>query len=86
VPLGSDLRRYRDELSGRLSPGERLFVIAWILVILLLPFTGLALALAGTGTTRTIGVVILAIGLLAYVTPITPIMRRRLKRRDESSR
>ena len=55
-------------------------------MILLLPFTGLALALAGTGTTRTIGVVILAIGLLAYVTPITPIMRRRLKRRDETGR
>jgi len=80
VPL--NLRSIQEEMSGRLTGGERVFVVAWLLVMLFLPFTGLALVAAGSGTTRTVGAVLLVIALLAYVTPISPILRRRIARRD----
>lgn len=83
MPLGKDLTRLREEISGRLTTGERVVVGVWLVVILFLPFTGLALVAAGTGTTRTVGGIVLVIALLAYVTPISPFLRRRIARREE---
>ena len=66
-------------MNERLTSGERVFVVVWIVAVVVLPFTGIALVATGSGAA---GAVVLALALAAFLTPVKSILRRRIERRQ----
>ena len=67
-------------MNERLTTGERVLVVAWIVAVVILPFAGIVLLAIGSTTA---GAVVLAFALTAFLTPVKAILRRRLERRSD---
>jgi hypothetical protein len=79
---GDKLGHIRRELRQQLTVGERVFYYTWSTLILVLPIVAFALAAFGSGTVRAVGVILLFVTLIVYAVPISPILRRRIRRRE----
>lgn len=82
VSYWEKIQRTRAELRTQLTPGERLFAYSWLVLTMALPFAGAVLVGAGKGT-RAIGIGLLAAGLIFVAIPISPILKARIRRRQE---
>lgn len=62
-------------------------VVAWTLTVApsLLLVGGVLLAVTSPGTGRAVGIALLVLGLIVAAVPISPILRRRVERRVQSS-
>jgi hypothetical protein len=78
------LQHNRELIRAQLTPGERLFAYSWLALTMVLPFAGAILIGAGS-TTRAIGIGLLAAGLVFALVPISPILRARVRRREQDS-
>jgi uncharacterized membrane protein YhaH (DUF805 family) len=67
-------------VNERLTTGERVLVVAWIVAVVVLPFTGIALVATGSSAA---GTVVLVLALVAFLTPVKSILRRRIERRQD---
>ena len=61
-------------------------VVAWILALApsLLGGAGVVLLVAGGGVEHGVGIALLILALLAMATPISPLLRARVRRRREA--
>ena len=66
-------------MNERLTTGERVLVVAWIVAVVILPFAGIVLLAIGSTMA---GTVVLVFAITAFLTPVKAIMRRRLERRE----
>ena len=80
------MRRHREERRRLLTRGERAFVSIWMFAAWALPLAGVLLLVYGAGSVRTAGVVLVALALLTMAVPVSPVLRARLRRREESER
>lgn len=81
------MKQRRDEKRRRLTTGERVF--AWshtLIVALLVPVGVLLLLLGDDGTTHAAGIVLLILALLGNAVPVSPFLRARVRRREQSQR
>ena len=85
VPLVSHLRRILGELRGQLTAGERFAAYSYLLLTSLLPPLAVGLLLLGPGSTRPVGIGLLLVALVLLAVPISPILRARVRRREERS-
>jgi tryptophan-rich sensory protein len=80
--LQQNLTRIRGELRDQLTPGERAVFYVWTLLIILLPPSAGIVTVAGRGSTRTVGLVLLVATLVVFVFPMTRLLRARVQRRE----
>jgi len=79
------LRQDREERRRLLTRGERMF--AWSLALLpsvLVPL-GVALLVWTAGAGHAIGIALLIVSLLVASIPISPILRSRVRRREQEA-
>ena len=77
----SVMRRNREARRRLLTRGER--IIGWGFAFLppMLVFIGVVVLANGAG--KGLGIVLLVVGLLLTTVPITPMLRARVRRREE---
>jgi Zn-dependent protease with chaperone function len=80
--IRNGLKRGREERRRVLTTGERVFAWSYTVLSSLLIPAGVVLLLTGSGATHGIGIVLLAIGLLAMAVPISPLLRARVRQRE----
>jgi hypothetical protein len=80
----SVMRRNREARRRLLTRGERM--IGWGFAFLppLLVFVGVVVLANGAG--KGLGIALLVVGLLLMLVPISPILRARVRRREERPR
>ena len=78
------LQRTRAVLRAELTPGERLFAYSWLILTMVLPFTGAVLIGSGHST-RGIGIVVLIAAAVWVAIPVSRILRARVRRRQQGS-
>jgi hypothetical protein len=78
--LGKVPGKFRD---AGLTTGERAFMYAYAVVIVFLPTVAIALTIFGKDTVRSVGIGLLLLTVVLYAVPLSPIMRRRVRRREE---
>ena len=78
------MRRNREARRRLLTRGER--IIGWSFAFLppLIVFAGVVVLANGTG--NGLGIALLVVGLLLMLVPISPILRARVRRREERAR
>lgn len=82
-PVGSTRREKRAKAFAQLTPGERIFLRVWMLVIMVLPIASGLLAVLGRGTVRVVGIVLLILALFLTAVPISPFVNARVRRREQ---
>jgi hypothetical protein len=83
VSIRENLRRGRAQLREELTSGERLFLYAYSLVAPLLAPAAILLLVFGASSTRGVGIGLLLVALVTMAVPISPVLRARVRRRDE---
>jgi hypothetical protein len=84
MSLWEKLKRNQEQIGALLTPAERLFAYSWLSLTMVLPFAGAILIGAGGGTRR-IGIGLLVAGLVFVAVPISPILRARIRRREQEN-
>jgi hypothetical protein len=79
------MRRSRSALREQLTPVERLFFYGYALVSPLLAPIGVGLLVFGRGGMRGVGIGLLLVALVVLAIPISPFMRARIRRREQSA-
>jgi hypothetical protein len=79
--LRETMRRNREARRKVLTRGERIF--GWSFSALPAIFVFIAVVLLASGGTRPVGIALLILGLLMLAVPTSPILRARVRRRDE---
>jgi hypothetical protein len=69
-------------VDERLTTGEKVLIVGWIVSVVILPFLGIVLLAVGETMA---GGVVLAFALTAFLVPVKRIMRRRLDSRERSA-
>jgi hypothetical protein len=82
----SNLKRNRRERRRLLTRGERIFAFGYLLLsALLTPLAIGLLVLGGGSTVRGIGIGLLLVTLVLYATPLSPILRAKVGKRERRS-
>jgi hypothetical protein len=78
------MRRNREDRRRLLTRGER--IVGWSFAFLppLLVFVGVVVLANGAG--KGLGIALLVVGLLLMLVPVSPILRARVRRREERAR
>jgi len=86
VPFRASVRRIRRELRAQLTPGERVFYYSWTILILALPLSAGGLTVLGRRAVRGAGIGLLFLTVVVYAVPVSPILQRRIRRREARGR
>lgn len=86
VPFRGSVRRIRSELRAQLTPGERVFYYSWTILILVLPLSAGGLTVLGRRAVRGAGIGLLFLTIVVYAVPVSPILQRRIRRREARGR
>ena len=85
LSLGDGMRRSREKLRRELTPGERRFFYGYALVSPLSAPAGIVLLVFGSHGVRGVGIGLLLLALVMAAVPISPILRARIRRREQGS-
>jgi hypothetical protein len=85
VSLREKLRRDRAQLRQELTPGERRFFYAYMLLSAPLAPVAVGLVVFGSGATRAVGIGLLLAALVVMAVPISPFLRARVRRRQQDA-
>jgi hypothetical protein len=82
VAFSSNVGRIRREVREQLTPGERGFWYAMVVLIVVLPMAAVMVLVLGGRGLRGAGIALLFATLVVYVVPVSPILRARVRRRN----
>ena len=85
VSLREGMRRSQARLRRELTPGERRFFYGYALVSPLSAPAGIVLLVFGSHGVRGVGIGLLLLALVMAAVPISPILRARIRRREQGS-
>jgi hypothetical protein len=84
VGFKENLRSVPGKLDeAGLTSGERVFLYVHAVLVIVLPTLAIALTIFGHGTVRAVGLGLLLLTVVLYAVPTSPILRARVRRRQE---